>query len=102
MLDVFVVPSVSETFPNAALEAMSMSCPVLAARTGGMPEMLQFGGGTTYPPGDVRSLCDLIVSLVINARTRKGLGEQARQAAEEHFSFDKMWSGFRERVLDAD
>jgi glycosyltransferase involved in cell wall biosynthesis len=101
-MDIFVLPSVAvETFSNAVLEAMAMSCPVLVARVGGMDEMLQFGGGMLYPPGDVGSLCDLLMPLVVNAPARRELGEQARQAVDKHFSFGRMLSDFRERVLDA-
>ena len=101
-MDVFVLTSVAvETFSNAVLEAMAMSCPVLVARVGGMEEMLRFGGGMTYPPGDVKSLCDLVMPLVASAHARKELGEQARRAAEKHFSFGRMLSDFRERVLNA-
>jgi L-malate glycosyltransferase len=101
MMDIFVLPSVAvETFSNAVLEAMSMSCPVVAARVGGMDEMLQFGGGVTYPPGDVKLLCDLLTPLIENAHARRDLGEQARQVVEKHFSFYRMLRDFRERVLD--
>jgi len=100
LMDVFVLPSVAvETFSNAVLEAMAMSCPVLVARVGGMDEMLQFGGGRMYPPGDVNSLCDLLVPLVANAQARRELGEQACQAVKRHFSFDRMLGDFRTRIL---
>lgn len=101
VMDVFVLPSAVETFSNAVLEAMAMSCPVLVSRSGGMEEMLQFGGGMTYPPGDVQSLCDLLMPLVANPQARRELGEQARRAVDRHFSFGRMLSDFRERVLDA-
>jgi glycosyltransferase involved in cell wall biosynthesis len=99
--DVFVLPSVAvETFSNAVLEAMAMSCPVLVARVGGMDEMLQFGGGMLYPPGDVKSLCELLMPLVVNANARSELGAQARAAVEKHFSFGRMLSDFSANVLD--
>jgi glycosyltransferase involved in cell wall biosynthesis len=101
LMDIFVLPSVAvETFSNAALEAMAMSCPVVAARVGGMDEMLRFGGGMMYPPGDVQSLCNRLMPLVVNAHARRELGEQACQAVERHFSFDRMLNDFGERVLD--
>ena len=102
VMDIFVLPSVAvETFSNAALEAMAMSCPVLAARVGGMDEMLQFGGGMTYSPGDVNSLCDLMMPLIVDSNARRELGEQARRAVVRYFSFDRMLSDFRERVLNS-
>ena len=101
-MDVFVLPSTAETFSNAVLEAMAMSCPVLVTAVGGMEEMLQFGGGLSYPPGDITSLCDLLVPLALNAEARKALGAQARDAAEKHFSFAKMLGDFGQQVLDSD
>jgi glycosyltransferase involved in cell wall biosynthesis len=102
LMDIFVLPSVAvETFSNAALEAMAMSCPVVAARVGGMDEMLHFGGGVTYPPGDVKALCDLLVPLIAGTETRRQLGERARQVAVERFSFDRMLTEFGERIVGA-
>lgn len=99
-MDIFVLTSVAvETFSNAALEAMAMSCPIVVSRVGGMEEMLRHGGGMSYAPGDVKSLCDLLMPLVSNATTRTQLGAQARQAAEKHFSFSHMLCEFEKRVL---
>jgi L-malate glycosyltransferase len=100
-MDIFVLTSVAvETFSNAVLEAMAMSCPVVVSRVGGIDEMLQFGGGMLYPPGDVQSLCERLIPLIASPRAREDLGRQARQAVEKHFSFEKMLSNFRHRVLD--
>ena len=101
-MDIFVLPSVAvETFSNAVLEAMAMSCPVVVSQVGGMDEMLRFGGGVSYPPGDVKSLCDLLLPLVSSAAARTELGAQARAAAEQHFSFARMLSNLTEHVLAA-
>ena len=43
LFDVFVLPSLSETFSNAALEAMAMQVPVILTRTGGAGEMIEEG-----------------------------------------------------------
>lgn len=101
-MDIFVLPSVAvETFSNAVLEAMAMSCPVVVSRVGGMEEMLRHGGGMSYAPGDVHALCDVLLPLVENADARRRLGEQARRAVEQSFSFDRMLNEFAERVLRA-
>jgi glycogen synthase len=80
---------------------MAMSCPVVVSRVGGMEEMLRHGGGMSYAPGDVNALCDVLVPLVENADARRRLGEQARQAVEQNFSFERMLNEFDERVLSA-
>ena len=101
-MDIFVLPSVAvETFSNAVLEAMAMCCPVVVSRVGGMEEMLRHGGGMSYAPGDVHGLCDVLIPLVENADARRRLGEQARRAVEQNFSFDRMLNEFAERVLSA-
>jgi glycosyltransferase involved in cell wall biosynthesis len=101
-MDIFVLPSVAvETFSNAVLEAMAMCCPVVVSRVGGMEEMLRHGGGMSYAPGDVHALCDVLLPLVENADARRRLGEQARRAVEQSFSFDRMLNEFAERVLRA-
>jgi glycosyltransferase involved in cell wall biosynthesis len=99
-MDIFVLLSVTgETFSNAVLEAMAMSLPVVVSRVGGMDEMLRFGGGFSYPPADVKSLCDLLMPLVSSKAARIRLGAQAREAAEKNFSFSRMLSDFEHRVL---
>jgi hypothetical protein len=65
-----------------------------------MEEMLRFGGGVTYSPGDVQSLCDLLMPLLRNADARCEMGVQARRVAEQHFSFERMLNDFGERVLN--
>lgn len=101
-MDVFVLSSIAvETFSNAVLEAMAMSCPVVVSNAGGMEEMLQFGGGFTYPPGDVRSLCGILLPLIADAHRRQALGMQAREAVEQHFNFTAMLHRFSVEVLQA-
>ena len=41
--DLFFLPSVSESFGPAALEALACGCPVIGYRTGGLPEVVEHG-----------------------------------------------------------
>jgi glycosyltransferase involved in cell wall biosynthesis len=85
-MDIFVLTSVTgETFSNAVLEAMAMSLPVVVSRVGGMDEMLRFGGGMIYPPGDVKSLCDLLMPLVSSRAARTRLGRPGAPGGGEAF-----------------
>ncbi len=94
-MHIFVLPSFAvETFSNAALEAMAMGCPIVSSEIGGMEEMLQFGGGVTYPTGNIARLCSSLSELVCDPVRRERLGQEARRSAVEHFSISRMVSDF--------
>lgn len=55
--DLVVVPSVSEGFGRAAVEAMAEGAPVVATRAGGLPEVVEdVATGLLVPPGDAAAL----------------------------------------------
>jgi glycosyltransferase involved in cell wall biosynthesis len=58
--DVAVFPSRVEPFGNVALEALAMSVPVIAARTGGLAEIVSDDVGVLVPPNDVDALAAAI------------------------------------------
>jgi glycosyltransferase involved in cell wall biosynthesis len=58
--DVAVFPSRVEPFGNVALEALAMSAPVIAARTGGLAEIVSEDVGILVPPNDVEALAAAI------------------------------------------
>ena len=71
---VAVVPSrYQEILPLAALEAMAAGLPVVAARSGGLAEIVPEEG--LYPPGDVAALSERMRALWADAAA----GERARQ-----------------------
>ncbi len=68
--DVFVMPSESESFGLAALEAMACGLPVLATQAGGLPEVVDHGvNGLLSPIGDVEALARNAITLLGNADT---------------------------------
>ena len=63
--DVFLLPSATESFGLAALEAMACEVPVVASRVGGMPEVIDDGvTGFLHAPDDVDGMAASIVRLV--------------------------------------
>lgn len=81
--DIFLMPSRTETLGLVVLEAMSSGLPVVAARAGGIPEMIQDGvsGYLFDEEGEaIRAVRELITSPV----HRKALGETARIQACGH------------------
>ncbi len=94
-MDLFALTSTSvETFSNAALEAMACAVPVVCSRIGGMEELIAHGGGYSYTPGNVQELTALLARLLSDDLERARLSRAARQAAVEHFGWDRMIDRF--------
>lgn len=86
--DIFVLPSRSEGFPNALLEAMSFSLPSIAADCEtGPSEIIQDGiNGYLFPVEDYRSLAEKIKILAMDRERRLSMGALARETVERSFS----------------
>lgn len=83
----FVFPSLYESFGLAQLEAMACGCPVVASRTGALPEI--GGDAAVYcDPYDPASIGDAIRSLVMDDALRQRYAARALQRAKL-FSWDK-------------
>lgn len=76
--DLFLLPSIQESFGLAALEAMACGVPVVASRVGGLPEIIEEGvTGFTCEPDDVDGMADRGVQLL----TDRGLHARVADAA---------------------
>lgn len=85
--DVFLLPSQLESFGLAALEAMACGVPVVASRTGGLPELIADGEtGFLAPPSDVEAMAERCVQLLADDALWARFSAAARQAAVTHFS----------------
>jgi len=89
--DVFVLPSRSEGFSNAILEAMACSLPVIATGVGGNAEAVLNGvNGYIVPPDDAAALAQRIGQLAGDPEAAKRMGAAGRMLAEEKFSTTAM------------
>lgn len=80
---VTVVPSRYETFPGTAAEAMACGCPLVAAETGGIPELVEDGvNGLLHTPGDAEDLSRKLLRLMQDPELAARLGQRAAQDAE--------------------
>lgn len=78
--DVFVMPSVSEPFGIAPLEAAAHGVPVIVSRQSGVVEVLR-GGALTVDSWDVEDLANKILALVRRPALRSELVRRAREDA---------------------
>ena len=80
--DLFLLPSLSESFGLAALEAMACGLPVLATEVGGLPEVvLHDRTGFLFPPGDYDSAAELAVGLLSRPRAYQSMSHAAKEHA---------------------
>jgi glycosyltransferase involved in cell wall biosynthesis len=93
--DVVALPSRSEGFPLAMVEAMLASRPVIATRVGSMPEAIIDGEtGFLIEKNDVKGLAIALTRLRDHPNLRVQLGQHAREKAIVNFTVEAMTSGY--------
>jgi glycosyltransferase involved in cell wall biosynthesis len=81
--DAFVFPSRTETLGLVLLEAMAAGCPVVAARSGGIPDIVTDGvNGYLFDPADDKGAIAATVRLLERQEERETLRQNARAEAE--------------------
>jgi glycosyltransferase involved in cell wall biosynthesis len=93
--DVVALPSRSEGFPLAMVEAMLAARPVVATRVGSMPEaVIDHKTGLLIEKDDVAGLAQALSNLRDQPELRLQLGEQARELAKTHFTVEAMTTSY--------
>jgi glycosyltransferase involved in cell wall biosynthesis len=88
-LDVFVLPSFSETFGLVVVEAMAMERPIIATNAGGLPEIITDGKtGLLVKPRDATAVAWAIHRVLSDSALRSSLGHLAREEALRRYDFD--------------
>ncbi len=100
--DLFLLPSDAESFGLAALEALACEVPVIGARAGGLPEVVDHGEtGFLLPVGDVAGMAAAALELLTDPDRHRRFGELARQRVVERFDQDhvvRQYQDLYERV----
>lgn len=89
--DVFVLPSVAESFGLVLAEALYLGAPVLASRVGGIPEIVDDGvDGRLVEPGNDRALAEGLEAFLRGSVSLTGRGEAAKLKVRARFDFELM------------
>jgi glycosyltransferase involved in cell wall biosynthesis len=90
-LNVLVVSSDNEGTPVSAIEAMASSCPVVATRVGGLPDLIEDQKtGRLVPPRDAEALAGAVVALLRDPQRARELGKNGRDSVRHRFTVQRL------------
>ena len=88
---VFLLPSATESFGLAALEAMACEVPVVASRVGGLPEVIDDGEtGYLRAPDDIDGMAASVLQLISDQGLHDRIATAARHSAVTRYSADRV------------
>jgi glycosyltransferase involved in cell wall biosynthesis len=89
--DILINPSLSEAFGMALTEAMATDVPTIAARVGGMTDVVEDGKtGLLFEAGNARALANAIEQLLADESLRRSMGKAGRQRVLELFDWEPV------------
>jgi glycosyltransferase involved in cell wall biosynthesis len=96
MLDVQVLCSKAEGFPNALLEGMAMGAPVVAAKVGGVPELVEDGvTGRLVDSREPSAWAQAIEAALGEPERTRAMADAARERVRTRYSTDAMVAAYR-------
>lgn len=95
--DLFLLPSKSEAFSLAALEAMSSGVPVISTNVGGMPEMITDGKtGFLAEVGDVKTMVTKGITVLTNPELHKKISQNALIKVNAQYTSEQIVKQYEE------
>lgn len=89
--DVVAVPSLAEGLSLVTLEALALGKPVVASRTGGIPEIVTHGAsGLLVPPANPVALAEALLATLTQRAYAERLAARGRAQVEQRFSAQAM------------
>jgi L-malate glycosyltransferase len=100
--DLFLLPSESESFGLSALEALASGVPVVASRTGGLPEVVTDGEtGALRPVGDIEGMARAAIEILCNPERWQAMSQAAALDARRRFSLEEIVPQYEALYRDA-
>jgi phosphatidylinositol alpha 1,6-mannosyltransferase len=98
-MDIFFMPSVTETFGNVTTEAMASGVPVVAAHATGSVDLIREGeSGYLVPATDVGAYADAMARMIADPALRAAAG-RAAHAGVQGYRWDSVNSAMRDAYL---
>ena len=89
--DLLAVPSIEEPLGLVAVESLAAGTPVVATRTGGLPEIVSHNeSGLLVPPRNPDSLADAIIRLAKDSQARERMGTAGKKFVHQEFEMEKL------------
>jgi len=90
-MDLLVLPSLTEGFPNVILEAFACAKPVVATAVGGIPEIIEEGAnGYLVPKERPDLLAEAIKKCLSDPEKKRSMGEAGYQKVKSEFTFESQ------------
>jgi glycosyltransferase involved in cell wall biosynthesis len=91
---VLALPSVEEGLGVVLLEALACGTPIVASRTGGIPDVVTADVGLLVPPADSPQLAEALTCILADPPRWEGLSRCARQRAISHYDWNSIAGQF--------
>jgi N-acetyl-alpha-D-glucosaminyl L-malate synthase BshA len=103
--DLFLLPSATESFGLAALEAMACEVPVVVSRVGGLPEVIEDGvSGYLRAPEDLDGMATCAAALLTDRELHDRMGLAGQKVVHGRYCSDRivpLYEAFYREVLQA-
>lgn len=104
-MDIFVVPSIEESFGVAAVEAMACEIPLVVSNADGLKEVVVNNEtGFIVTKKDYKAIAEKLKELILNDNLRKELGENGRKRVLELYNWnvnvENMIEIYKEMIND--